>query len=64
MDGVHCNRGAVSRRNIKLPEEEYVYHNRRRKEMGLTWSQYIDGQAPDMEAMIRRVIRDELDADA
>jgi len=52
----------MARKTIKLPEEEYNRHNERRKEMGLSWSEYIDGQSPDdLEAMMRRVIRDELD---
>lgn len=51
----------MSRGTIKLPEEEYEKHNRRRKEMGLTWSEYIDGQSPDLEDMIRRVISEELE---
>lgn len=32
---------------IKIPEGEYKTHNERRKEMGLTWSEYIDGEQPD-----------------
>lgn len=51
----------MSRGTIKLPEDEYERHNARRKEMGLTWGEYIDGQAPDMEDTIRRVVREELE---
>jgi len=50
----------MSRKTIKLPEDEYERHNEQRKEMGLSWAEYIDGQAPDVEATIREVIRDEL----
>lgn len=32
---------------IKLPREEFEKHNTRRQEMGLSWAEYIDGQAPD-----------------
>ena len=32
---------------IKLPRKEYERHNERRKEMGLTWEAYINGEAPD-----------------
>ncbi len=39
----------VDRSNIKLPEDDYERHNERRKSMGLTWAEYIDGQAPDVE---------------
>lgn len=51
----------MSRKNIKLPEEKYEKHNERRQELGLTWAEYIDGQSPDLEDTIRRVIREELD---
>lgn len=51
----------MSRKTLKLPEEEYQKHNERRKEMGLTWAEYIDGQSPDLEDTIRRVVREELD---
>lgn len=33
---------------IKIPEDEYREHNKRRQNMGLTWAEYIDGQAPDL----------------
>ena len=51
----------MSRKNIKLPEDDYEEHNERRKEMGLTWSEYIDGQAPELEEMMRRIVREELE---
>lgn len=51
----------MSRKTLKLPEEDYERHNARRKEMGLSWAEYVDGQAPDIEETIREVIRDELD---
>jgi len=31
---------------IKLPRDDYERHNERRKEMSLTWAEYVDGQAP------------------
>lgn len=31
---------------IKLPRDEYEQHNERRKDMGLTWSEYVNGEAP------------------
>ncbi len=33
----------MERGTIKLPESEYEKHNERRKELGLTWAEYIDG---------------------
>lgn len=33
---------------IKIPEAEYERHNERRQDMGLTWAEYIDGEAPDV----------------
>lgn len=50
----------MARKTVKLPEDEYKRHNKKRQEMGLTWSEYIDGQAPELEDTIRRVVRDEL----
>jgi hypothetical protein len=31
---------------IKIPREQGEQHNERRQEMGLTWAEYIDGEAP------------------
>lgn len=52
----------MARKTIKLPEDDYERHNEQRQEMGLSWAEYIDGESPDLESMIRRVVRDELDA--
>lgn len=54
----------MARGTIKLPEEDYNKHNQRRKKMGLSWAEYIDGQTPhprDLEEMMRRIVRQELD---
>lgn len=51
------------RKTIKLPEEAYERHNECRQEMGLTWAEYIDGEAPELEDTLRRVIRGELKDD-
>ena len=58
-----------SRANIKVSREFYEHHNPRREDLGLTWEEYIDGQAPDVpeadvdtEAVARAVSR-ELDYD-
>jgi len=37
----------MTRGNIKLPEDEYERHNERRKELGQTWAEYIDGHTPE-----------------
>lgn len=50
----------MSRKTLKLPEEDYERHNEKRKELGLTWAEYIDGQAPEIEETVRRAIREEL----
>lgn len=34
---------------IKLPREEYERHNERRQDLGLTWAEYINGEAPEDE---------------
>ena len=31
---------------IKIPRADYDRHNERRKDMGLTWAEYLDGTAP------------------
>lgn len=57
---------------IKIDRREYEKHNERRKEMGLSWLEYIEGQAPeipnhgesvdynDIEQACRSAIREEL----
>lgn len=32
---------------IRIPRDKFEEHNERRKEMGLTWVEYIDGEAPE-----------------
>jgi len=32
---------------IKIPKDEKEKHNERRQDLGLTWAEYIDGNAPD-----------------
>jgi hypothetical protein len=44
---------------IKLPRDEYEEHNERRKDMGLTWSEYINNEAPvgsDLETDLTPVL--------
>lgn len=31
---------------IKIPRDDGERHNERRKDLGLTWAEYIDGEAP------------------
>ena len=38
----------MERGTIKLPEAEYKKHNERRKDLGLTWGEYIDGSTSDL----------------
>jgi hypothetical protein len=47
----------MSRGTIKLPEEKYEEHNERRKDLGLSWAEYIDGQAPDLTAEIKPAVK-------
>lgn len=51
----------MPRKNVKLPEDDFERHNEQRRKMGLTWTEYIDGESPDLEATVRRAVRDELD---
>lgn len=34
----------MGRKTLKLPEEEFEGHNQRRKEMGLSWTEYINAE--------------------
>jgi len=34
---------------IKIPRDDFERHNSRRKELELTWAQYIDGGAIDVQ---------------
>jgi len=36
---------------IKIPKDEYEKHNERRQDLGLTWAEYIDGEAPVREGV-------------
>ena len=36
---------------IKIPREDFERHNERRKDLGLEWREYIDGQAPEIETI-------------
>ncbi|SIR99834.1 hypothetical protein SAMN05421858_5069 [Haladaptatus litoreus] len=51
----------MPRRNIKLPADDYAKHNERRQEMGRTWAEYIDGQAPELENVLREIVREEIE---
>jgi len=42
----------MERGTIKLPQEQYEKHNERRKSLGQTWSEYIDGQSPALKEPI------------
>ena len=38
----------MDRSTIKLQEAEFEKHNEQRKEAGLTWSEYLNGQSSDL----------------
>jgi len=58
------------RANIKVNREAFEHHNARRRDMGLSWEEYIDGQAPDLptpeiptadlQSAIKEAVREEL----
>jgi CRP-like cAMP-binding protein len=50
-----------NRGTVKLPREQYDHHNERRDDMGLSWSDYINGEAPQIAETVRRIVREELD---
>lgn len=35
---------------IKIPAEDFERHKKRKEELGLSWSEYVDGQAPELGA--------------
>ena len=39
-----------NRANIKVSQEFYEEHKDRKETLGLTWEEYIDGQAPELPA--------------
>jgi len=48
----------MSRGTIKLPEAKYEEHNERRKDLGLSWAEYVDGQAPDLSEQIKPAVKE------
>jgi hypothetical protein len=49
---------------IKIPMDAYERHNEARKRLGLTWEEYVDDEAPDIEpqgAAIPADVREQLD---
>lgn len=52
------------RTSIVIPREDFERHNARRNELGLTWVEYLDGEAPDFGTLdeddVRRIVREEL----
>lgn len=49
-------------RTIRIPEEVFQRHNRNRKELGVTWAEYMDSEAPEytLAEEIVTISRDEL----
>lgn len=48
--------------NIKIPQSEFDKHNARRKEMNLSWAEYVNTHAPEYverEALWREIVREE-----
>lgn len=39
----------ADRANIKVSREFYEEHNERRQDLGLTWEDYIAGNAPELD---------------
>ena len=56
----------MSRGTIKVPQEVKDRHNERRKELGLTWADYMDAMMPDSpatldEERVREIVREEFE---
>lgn len=49
-------------RTIRIPASDFERHNRNRKNLGVTWAEYIDGEAPEYTytRSVETVSRDEL----
>jgi hypothetical protein len=50
---------------IKIPRDSYEHHNKRRKELGISWEEYLNKESvtvndPVDYTEIREVVRDEL----
>ena len=53
----------MSRVTFKFPEEMVERHKPRKEAMGVSWPEYFDGQAPDVEFVtpeeVRQIVREE-----
>lgn len=48
-------------KSLRIPADDFERHNSRRKEMELTWQEYIDGEAPeyvDLADVVREAARE------
>ena len=54
----------MSRVTFKFPEEMVEKHRPRKEAMGVSWPEYFDGQAPDVEFAtpeeVRQIVREEM----
>ena len=55
---------------IKIPREQYEQHNKKRKEMRVSWVEYLNGEAPELsentdidESEIARMVTNDLMAE-
>lgn len=46
---------------IKIPREEFERHNKRRQRMALSWTEYIDGQAPEFRDELAEAVVERMD---
>jgi len=46
---------------IKIPQEAYNKHNEHRKELRMTWEEYIGSEAPDTDGKEMGDLEDRLD---
>lgn len=47
MAGERKDRTMSNKGTIRIPRPTFDKHNQRRQDLGLTWEEYIDGQAPE-----------------
>lgn len=48
---------------IKIPKDEYKKHNERRQDLGVTWAEYIDGNAPNPDGVDTEALVSDLKAE-
>ena len=46
---------------IKVPKEDFERHKQRKQELGVSWAEYVEGQAPESRSELIEEIREQLE---